>query len=176
MTISALEAGHVDDLGALFSRLPSSDLTFIKEDVGPDAVASWLSAPGWRWVAQADDGSIAGFAALLPLAGWSDHVAELRLVVDPGARGQGLGQALSRHAVGEAVGAELRKVIVELPAAQERTIDMFLGLGFTGEALLRDHFRDRSGNLQDLIMLSYFADQAFEAMNLVGVVDALEGN
>ncbi|CCH79543.1 GCN5-related N-acetyltransferase [Nostocoides japonicum T1-X7] len=174
MTIADLKPEHVEQLVALFQRLPDSDLTFIKEDVSPAAVTRWIDAPGWRWVDLAEDGSVIGYAALRAQTGWSDHVGDLRLVVDPAARGRGVGRALTLHALGHALRSGLLKVVVELPAEQTRTIDMFLGLGFTGEALLRDHFRDRTGQLRDLVMLAHFAEQTYEAMDLVGVADALE--
>lgn len=176
MTIEEFRPDHVEALGALFQRLPESDVTFIKEDVSPEAVAGWTRAHGWRWVEVEPDGSVVGLAALLPLTGWSDHVAELRLVVDPATRGRGIGRTLAQHALAHALRSGLLKVVVEVPAAQERIIEMFLGLGFTGEALLRDHFRDRTGEVQDLIMLAHLADQTFEAMSAVGMADLLEGN
>jgi hypothetical protein len=37
---------------------------------------------------------------------------------------------------------------------------MFTSLGFTGEALLRDHIRARSRELHDLVVLAHFADAA----------------
>ena len=176
MTIQDFQPGHAEALGAMFQRLPESDVTFIKEDVSPQAVATWAGAHGWRWVEVAGDGSVVGLAALLPLTGWSDHVAELRLVVDPSTRGQGIGRALAQHAVTHALRSGLLKVVVEVPAAQERITEMFLDLGFTGEALLRDHFRDRTGEVQDLIMLAYLAEQTFEAMSAVGMADLVGGN
>ncbi|GAB4010734.1 GNAT family N-acetyltransferase [Nocardioides ultimimeridianus] len=166
---------YVEGLSDLFARLPESDLTFIKEDVSPEAVAGWLTAPGWRWVDVDEDGTVSGLAALLPLTGWSDHVAELRLVVDPQTRGRGIGRQLAQHAVTHAIRSGLLKVVVEVPATQQRITDMFLGLGFTGEALLRDHFRDRSGEVQDLIMLALLAEQTFDAMSAVGMADVLGG-
>ncbi len=175
MSIEDLTPGHVEQLGAFFGRLPESDLTFIKVDVSPAALAGWPAAPGQRWVHVDDDGTVRGVAALLRLTGWSDHVAELRLVVDPATRGRGIGRALAQHAVAHAVRSGLLKVVVEVPAARERIAEMFLELGFTGEALLRDHFRDRSGQLQDLIMLAYLAEQSFEALSAVGVADVLGG-
>ena len=175
MTIQDFTPGHVEQLSALFGRLPESDLTFIKEDVSPAALADWPSTPGQRWVDVDDDGTVNGIAALLRLTGWSDHVAELRLVVDPSTRGRGIGRTLAKHAVTHAVRSGLLKVVVEVPVAHERITEMFLDLGFTGEALLRDHFRDRSGELQDLIMLAYLAEQAFEAMSAVGMADVLGG-
>ncbi len=175
MTIQEFQPEHVEALGGLFQRLPESDLTFIKEDVSPTAVASWPGTPGWRWVETEADGSVSGLAALLPLTGWSDHVAELRLVVDPATRGRGIGRSLAQHALAHAIRSGLLKVIVEVPATHERIIEMFLGLGFTGEALLRDHFRDRSGQLQDLIMLAHLVEQTFDSMSAVGIADLVEG-
>ncbi|GAB3867503.1 GNAT family N-acetyltransferase [Nocardioides maradonensis] len=177
--IAEFRSEDVEALGAMFQRLPESDVTFIKEDVSPAAVATWPGAAGRRWIDVADDGpqkgAVLGLAAMIPLTGWSDHVAELRLVVDPSTRGRGIGRRLAQHAVTEAIRDGLLKVVVEVPAGQERTIEMFLGIGFTGEALLRDHFRDRTGQLQDLIMLAFLAEQTFEAMSAVGLADVLGG-
>lgn len=175
MTIVDLQAEHAERLVQLFQRLPEQDLTFIKENVVPAAVAGWIERPGRRWVEVDDAGTILGFVAVLPLAGWSDHVGELRLVVDPAARGRGVGRTLAQHAQRSSLRAGLLKIVVELSAEQERTIEMFLGLGFTGEALLRDHFRDRAGDLQDLVMLAHFAEQTYDAMTLVGLEHAVEG-
>jgi hypothetical protein len=46
-------------------------------------------------------------------------------------------------------------------------------LGFTGEALLRDHIRDRDGELHDLVMLAHFVDGAWASMETVGLSDEL---
>jgi len=104
-----------------------------------------------------------------PLPSWSDHVGELRLVVDSAHRRAGIGRTLARHALTDAVRAGRRKVVVELAADQEHALAMFGSLGFTGEALLRDHIRDRQGNLRDLIMLAHFVDATWASMNTIGV-------
>jgi len=175
MTIQDLTSEHVGQLGDFFARLPESDLTFIKVDVSPAALSAWPDAPGRRWVDVDENGRVNGLVVLLTLSSWSDHVAELRLVVDPEARGRGIGRGLAQHAVAHAVRSGLLKVVVEVPAVKERVTEMFLDLGFTGEALLRDHFRDRSGQLQDLIMLAYLAEHTFESMSAVGMADVLGG-
>src|ERR1044072_7656282 len=108
MTIQEFARDHVAALSELFSRLPDSDLTFVKEDVTPAAVAGWPTAPGWRWVDVAPDGTVKGLAALLPLTGWSNHVAELRLVVDPLTRRRGIGRRLAQRAAAPGVPAGLR--------------------------------------------------------------------
>ena len=174
MTIAEFTADHVEALAAFFERMPEGDLTFIKVDVSPDAVGAWPDAPGARWVEVHDDGRISGLVVLYRLSGLSDHVAELRLVVDPEARGQGIGRKLAQHAVAHAVRSGLLKVVVEMPAARQRVSEMFLDLGFTGEALLRDHFRDRDGEVQDLIMLAYLVEDAHDSMSAVGMAELLD--
>ena len=50
---------------------------------------------------------------------------------------------------------------------------MFSGLGFTGEALLRDHIRDRHGDLRDLVVLAHHIDEGWSSLDAVGLADAL---
>jgi L-amino acid N-acyltransferase YncA len=173
MNIVQLDPGHVDRLVAFFGRLPDGDLTFIKEDVSAEAVRSWPGGRSRQFLALADDGEIAGYVAVLPLLGWSDHVGELRLVVDASRRGAGIGKALAKRAVIEAVSDGRRKVVVELAADQEPAILMFQSLGFEGEALLRDHIRDRNGALRDLVMLAHFVDDRLAALDAAGISEQI---
>jgi ribosomal protein S18 acetylase RimI-like enzyme len=170
-----LAADHCDALLRFFRALPEGDRTFIKEDVtDPATVQRWTSgeAPGSRWVVL-DDGEVAGYVAVVPLPGWSDHVGELRLVVAADRRGSGLGRALARHALVQAVGAGLSKVVVEVVADQTAVAALFTGLGFTGEALLVDQIRDRDGRLRDLMVLAHHVGGTWSAMDTIGVADEL---
>lgn len=173
--IVPLEADHCDAVLRFFQSLPDSDRTFIKEDVtDPATVRAWTAgeARGRRWVAL-DGDEIAGYLAVLPLPGWSDHVGEIRIVVAPGRRGQGLGRELARHALVQAVEAGLTKLVVEVVADQEPVLTLFTGLGFTGEALLRDHIRGRDGQLHDLVLLAHHVGETWSGMQTVGVADEL---
>ncbi len=116
-----------------------------------------------------DDGAVLGIVSIIPLLGWSAHVGELRLVVDPARRGQGVGAALARHALRQALEAGLQKVVVEVVSEQEGAIRMFTDLGFRGEALLTDHIRDRAGVLQDLLVLAHAAGDEWSTMTTIGV-------
>jgi len=172
-----MAAGHVDAVTRLFGRLSEQDVTFVKEDVrDPGVIASWAQPdrPGRRWVAL-DDKTAVGFVALLPLVGWSAHVGELRLLVDPAHRGQGIGGQLVRHALQHGMELGLCKVTVEVVAVQQPVIDLFTRLGFQGEALLRDHIRDRHGDFQDVLLLAHFADESWSAMENAGIADELRG-
>ncbi|TYP85867.1 GNAT family N-acetyltransferase [Blastococcus xanthinilyticus] len=177
MTVVELGPERCDALLRFFRELPEGDLTFIKEEVtDPDAVRSWAAdgTAGGRWVA-VDDGTdeVTGYLAVRPLPGWSDHVGELRLVVAPGRRGSGLGRELARHGLVEGVRSGLRKIVVEVVAEQGSALALFSDLGFSGEALLRDHIRDRGGELRDLMVLAHHVSDTWAGMDTVGVADEL---
>ncbi|CAM3704910.1 GNAT family N-acetyltransferase [Smaragdicoccus niigatensis] len=172
MTISPITSVNIDAVIAFFGKLSDRDLTFIREDLSDTAGITALAGQSLRWIDT--DGSVAaGYVAVERLPGWSSHVGELRLVVDPKRRGSGRGRALAQHALTEAFSAGIRKVVVELAVDQQRAIEMFSGLGFSGEALLRDHIRDREGQLHDLLVLAHNVDENWSAIDGVGMADAL---
>ena len=105
-----------------------------------------------------------GSVAVVPLHGWSSHVGEVRLVVDPEHRGRGIGRGLARRAVLDAVDIGLTKLVVEVISDQEALIGMFRGLGFEPEALLTDHVRDRAGEMRDLMRARQRGREQFAAM------------
>ena len=109
--------------------------------------------------------------AVVPLHGWSSHVGEVRLVVDPAARGRGIGRELARHAVHDAVDLGLAKLVVEVIADQTALIAMFVALGFDAEALLADHVRDRNGQIRDLLVLANDVESQFAAMATAGITE-----
>ena len=174
MEIRPIEAGDSPALSAFFERIPESDRTFLKEDVGdPRVLADWV-APGAGRVIAVEEGDVVGAVAVMRLVGWSSHVGEVRLVVDPGHRGRGLGRSLARQAVLDSVDMDLRKLVVEVIADQASLIAMFRSLGFEPEALLTDHVRDRSGEMRDLIVLANSVDEQFAAMATAGLSDQLQ--
>ena len=173
MEIRDLQATDRDAVERFVARVPEGDRTFFKEDVeAPDVLAAWTRPDTARAVAVAD-GEVIGYVAVVPLHGWSSHVGEVRVIVDPDQRGRGIGRALARHAVLEAVELELRKLVVEVVADQEPTIAMFRSLGFDPEALLTDHVRDRSGALRDLMILAHSVEGQWSSMVVAGIADEL---
>jgi L-amino acid N-acyltransferase YncA len=167
-----------DDLDVLldfFERVPESERTFFKEHVLDRAtVEGWLTSDrGRRGLAVDEDGRVAGYVAVVPHSGWSDHVGDVRLVVDPERRAQGLGRALARWALVQAVQCGLTKLTVEVVAEQEGAVAMFGALGFVAEGLLRDHVRDHDGELRDLVLLSHAVADSWSAMETAGIDDAL---
>jgi L-amino acid N-acyltransferase YncA len=175
MSVVELGPERCDALLRFFTELPEGDLTFVKEEVtDPETVRSWANdtSPGGRWVA-VDGDDVTGYAAVRPLPGWSDHVGELRLVVASARRGSGLGRELARRALVEAVSSGLSKLVVEVVADDGAALALFTDLGFTGEAVLRDHIRARGGELRDLMVLAHHVRDTWSGMDAVGVAEEL---
>jgi ribosomal protein S18 acetylase RimI-like enzyme len=174
MEIRPIEAGDESALSHFFERIPESDRTFLKEDVSdPRVLEDWVQPGPGRTIA-VEDGTVVGALAVIRLVGWSSHVGEVRLVVDPDHRGRGIGRLLARQAVLEALDMGLGKLVVEVISDQEALIAMFRGLGFEPEALLTDHVRDRTGQMRDLIVLANSVDEQFSALSAAGVADQLQ--
>lgn len=169
-TITTLAADHIPALRRFFAELPDEDVTSVKEDVrNPASVeAAVIDMRASRWVAF-EGGEVAAYASLLPGVGLSAHVGELRLVVSRRHRRKGLGRSMARTVMLAALNDGLSKVMVEVPAGQESTAEVFRRLGFEGEALLRDHVRDRNGRLSDLLVLAHFADENSSVLSGLGV-------
>lgn len=176
MSVEAVTEEHTDALVEFFTGLPEEDRTFIQEDIGnADEVRRLLATRMRQWVKLGDDGRIEGYVAVRSRPGWSDHVGDIRLVIAPEHRRGGVGKELARHALQQAISDGRRKVVVELLADQQHAAAMFNELGFTGEALLRDHIRDRHGDLRDLLVLAHFVDDNWGGMTAIGLGDEMAG-
>ncbi len=173
--IAPFEADDVEVVWHFFQGLPALDRTFVKEPVTQRAdVARWTTdTRPHRYLARAG-GAMVGYVGVFPGVGWSAHVGELRLVVDPGKRRQGIGQRLARHGLSVALGADLTKLVVEVVADQEPTIALFTRLGFRGEALLADHVRAPNGVFHDLIVLANRTDENWQILSVVGLDEPLQ--
>ena len=173
MEIRQLEPRDREGLEQFVARVPEGDRTFFKENVDdPEVRETWLRLGAARAIA-IDGERVLGYMAVVPLQGWSSHVGEVRVIVDPDARGRGIGRALAQHAVLEALRLGLKKMVVEVVADQESTIAMFRSLGFDPEALLADHVRDQAGDLRDLMILSHSVEESWASMNASGIAGSL---
>jgi L-amino acid N-acyltransferase YncA len=173
MEIRELQAEDRDAVERFVERVPEGDRTFFKEDVEAPGVLDAWTRPGTARAVAVEDGEVIGYVAVVPLHGWSSHVGEVRVIVDPDWRGRGIGRALARRAVLEAVELELRKMVVEVVADQEPTIAMFRSLGFDPEALLTNQVRDQSGALRDLMILAHSVEEQWSSMAVAGIADEL---
>jgi RimJ/RimL family protein N-acetyltransferase len=144
-----------------FSRqLPEEDLLFLTfditnqtameqriEDIEHGKVIQLVAEMG---------GKIVGYASLtFNQVNWMRHMGEIRLLVSPSLRGQGLGKLLVNEAFNLAQELHLKKLIARMAAEQRSAQAVFEHLGFKAEALLHDHVIDRQGRTHDLVIMSY---------------------
>jgi ribosomal protein S18 acetylase RimI-like enzyme len=158
------------------TSLSREDRNFLKEDASDPVVLDRWAQPSDidRFVA-IKDANVVGYVGIHPLEGWSSHVSEVRVLVAPEARGQGIGQRLVRTAVAVAVADGKEKLVIEVVSDQEQTIGMLQANGFVPEALLANHVRDRQGQLRDLMVLSCRASELAGDLELLGVGESLKG-
>ena len=158
----AIRRFRAEDMDAMlrFSRaLPEHDLLFLSRDLKHRRVVeAWLEAveDGFIDSFVAEDGdAIVGTSALVrdPL-GWSTHVGEVRLLVSPELRGQGVGRRLLAEMFTMAEQRELKKLTAQMTSDQAGARRLFEDHGFREEALLKDQVMDRQGRLHDLMMLN----------------------
>jgi ribosomal protein S18 acetylase RimI-like enzyme len=173
MEIRPIQTDDRDAMERFLRQIPEGDRTFFKENVDdPEVIDAWVR-PGTARSIAVDGGEVIGYVAVVPLQGWSSHVGEVRVIVDPEWRGRGIGRALTRHAVLQALDLGLTKMVVEVVADQEPTIAMFRSYGFDPEALLKDQVRDAGGQLRDLMILAYAVEDSHAAMAAVGIAESL---
>jgi RimJ/RimL family protein N-acetyltransferase len=160
--IRPLERTDEEALREFFAALPPGDRGFLKEDGREPAVLRrWIDDErGLRLVAVDERPGLAAVCEIWPGIGRSSHVGDVRLVVADDRRRQGVGGLVARRALVDALRRGMSKLTVEVVASEQGTIDMFQQLGFTPEALLRDHLRDPDGELHDVLLLAHIADDA----------------
>ncbi|MCY3505560.1 MAG: GNAT family N-acetyltransferase [Chloroflexi bacterium] len=182
VTLRLMDARDGDGILAFARALPEHDLLFLRRDITQaDQVETWVrrieAGVTTSLLVLDQDDSIAGYATVdgsdLP---WSQHVAELRVLVGPTLRGRGIGRLLTEEAFRIALGMGVDKIIGQMTVDQHEAIAVFRSLGFQPEALLRDHVKDREGEKHDLVILSHDVAAAQRTMAAVGVLDAVSEN
>lgn len=159
----ALRSMGASDRAAIlaFARsLPPDDLLFLASNITEDeAVDDWLHriANARTFTIVATDGDrIAGYVSLAHhQADWTRHLGEIRLLIAPDMRGNGLGRVLATEMYGAAVGLGLRKLSAHMTPDQSGARATFEHLGFRVEARLKDFVIDAAGTTRDLLIMSY---------------------
>jgi len=185
----ACEGGEVDlrlltpdDEAAVLAfaqKLSPHDLLFLRRDISqPKVVAAWMEATrrgGIATVLATRAGAVLGCATIVrDELSWSRHVGELRVILEPASRGQGLGQKLTQEAFALAIDLGVEKLMAQMTVDQRGAIGVFEGLGFRAEALLHDHVKDRDGKTHDIVILSHDVAKFQAQMAAYGLTEALQ--
>jgi L-amino acid N-acyltransferase YncA len=148
---------------ACFQRIPAEDRLYLRDDViSPELIRRWAHTLDYRRVLPLlalHNDRIIGDGTLhhsrIPVR---QHVAEVRIVIDPDYRNQGLGRTLLRHLmiVAAAEDRALEKLTFEVVADTEQAAQRTAqALGFVQVAVLAKHVRYYSGSPHDLLVLEY---------------------
>lgn len=176
VTIRPFARSDAAEIARFAQALPVHDLLFLSRDIQHSRVIqAWFEAIEARelesLVAVHDGRVVATTAIVKDPLGWSPHVAELRLLVSPEMRGAGLGRALLEASIRLALEGGATKLVARMTPDQRGAITLFEEAGFRGEAMLRDHVRDRSGTLHDLAILSLNTARTDAAHHAYGFAD-----
>lgn len=181
-TLRLMTRDDAERVLAFARSLPEHDLLFLRRDITqPEQVEIWLdrieAGLTTSLLLVNREGEIDGYATVdrndLP---WSPHVAELRILVSPPLREQGLGRLLTEEAFRIALEMKVEKIIGQMTIDQQQAISVFRSLGFKPEAVLRDHVKDREGAKHDLVILSHDVAGSQRSKAATGILDAVSGS
>ena len=177
LLLRRLEAGDIGALAGFIGTMPVHDLLYVPRDVtNPKVLDAWGQAEqdgAMSTVVALDGGDIVGSAAIVrdPLS-WSPHVGEVRVLVGPKVRRAGLGCLLLQECFAIALEQNLTKLVAQMTIDQRGAFAIFEELGFRGEALLRDHVRDKNGDTHDIAIMSCNIDHVHQQRIAYGAESA----
>jgi RimJ/RimL family protein N-acetyltransferase len=117
-----------------------------------------IEADGSQLLVAIEDGNVVGYLGLQPT---TPGVLGLVMSVDPTFRGQGVGTELLSTALRWARGrATAHKVELEVWPHNAAGLALYAGAGFGVEGRRRRHYRRRSGELWDSILMGLVLDDA----------------
>ena len=176
--LTLMTAADEADVLAFAGTLPTHDLLFLRRDITePRVLAAWVSQLETGEITSllardAETGRILGCTAVVTDAlGWSAHVGELRVLVAPDGKDRGLGRQLIQESFLIALNLGLEKLTAQMTPDQTGAINVFEEMGFTAEALLKDHVQDREGEKHDIVILCHDVQGFQSQMQAYGLTD-----
>jgi L-amino acid N-acyltransferase YncA len=159
VTIRKLHIHDLDRLMKFYSALPTEDRKYLRIDVKDKKIIEQrikLTKTGnvFRLVALFEDDIIADGALELSAEEWRKHQGELRVIVAKPFQHKGLGMIIVRELYFLAVEKKVEMVVVKMMRPQVAAQRIFRKLGFREELLIPDYVEDRSGEKQDLIIMT----------------------
>jgi RimJ/RimL family protein N-acetyltransferase len=160
VTLRPMSAFDANRLVSFANSLPAYDLLHLRMDITkPEVVRQWvrqLEENTTATIIAEADGQIAGYAILHHhQVTWQRHLGEIRILVGPAYRAQGLGRRLAREIFVLAHDMGLSRIVAQMTPDQKGAITTFEHLGFQPEALLSDFVIDRDGRTHDLMVMAY---------------------
>lgn len=145
-------------VGDFFTRLPSSVLQYVRNDVtNPRVLDKWFDHLDYEKVfpllALIGDRVVADATLHRVAHGWRKHLATIRIVVDPKFHEKGLGTLMVNELVDVAQEFGLEKLMVEFPLKAHGALAMFKKAGFSPRAVIEGLMKDRHGENLDVVIM-----------------------
>lgn len=157
LLLRPLRADDESALAAFFARIPVDERKLFKEDVTRvEVIRGWIRNLNYENILPLlvfqDDEVVADATLHRDRAGWSRHVAKLRLTLDPDVRGRGLALALVQEFIALAKPLRIAILHAEILPAQRDAIELFEGLDFQRVAVLPQQAIDFAGRVHDVLV------------------------
>ena len=159
VTIRLLQPEDGPELLGFFSRIPEEERLYLKEDVtSPKVIEGWVTGLDFTRVlpliALVNGRIVADGTLHRNALGSRRYVGEIRIVVDPAYRGQGLGSMIMRELHEFAYENGLDRLVFELvESKQDNAISVARKLGFDKVATLPNFVRDLDGQVYNMVIL-----------------------
>ena len=159
LTIRPLQSDDAPELLEFFRRVPEEDRFYLKEEVtSPEVIDRWAKHIDYNRVlplVALIGGEIVADATLHRSRSKAQrHMGEIRVVVDPRYRNQGLGTLMTREIIDVAYDNALESVVFELvEGKQDDAIKVAERLGFAKVAALPGFFKDLQGKDRKLVVM-----------------------
>lgn len=159
VTLRPLQPGDEEPLYDMFRRFSEDELWFLNHDVSdPHLIRGWIRDLDPRRVVSVVavlEGRIIANAALMRKAyGAKSHIGKIRISVDPAFREKRLGTWLLLDLINFAMALGLKMLVMRLVRGKDEAVmNGVKKLGFSEEAVLKDHVLDRAANPYDLVIM-----------------------
>ena len=158
VTIRPVERADAHELLEFFMRIPKDDSFYLNESVIPEVIVDWVHHihfdEAFRVVAGVDHRIVADGTLYRHRGGGPRHIGEIRVVVDPSYRNEGIGSLIIRELIDAAYDDGFERVIFQLVGGkQDNGINLAERLGFTRAETRPDFVKDLDGNPQDVVVM-----------------------
>ena len=159
VTLRPLKSGDEKLLYDMFKRFPVDELWFLNHDVSdPKLLESWIKdldiSRVVSIVAMLEGKIIANAALMMKSHGSKSHIGKIRIAVDPLFREKRLGTWMLLDLINVAIAIGLQILVMRLVQGRDDSIISGVRkLGFSEEAVIRDHLLDKEGNRHNLVVM-----------------------
>jgi RimJ/RimL family protein N-acetyltransferase len=166
IVIRSMKQDDLEGLVKFFAELPDEDRVYLRKDVTKReiverGVQAALSDEVIRLVASADGGIVADGRLEIDSPGWTEDVAEFRLIVSRPYQHRGVGMLLARELFLAGARRKVEKITARFLKPQVAAMKIMKRLGFREEHVLRGLAKDLKGTQQDMIVMTCDLERIF---------------